>query len=322
MTLLNQASNIIITGGAGLIGSHLCESLLNQGHIITCIDNFITGRKQNIAHLFSNSNFTFIEADVSQPPTSYQLPAINYQLIFHLASPASPLGYSQNPIATYQVNAWGTHYMCELARQHNARILYSSTSEVYGDPLQHPQTEIYWGNVNPNGPRSCYDESKRFGEMVCMTFFRKFKLDTRIVRIFNTYGPRNDPQDGRVVPNFIMQALKNEPLTIYGDGKQTRSFCYVSDLVMGIEKMMFTENLTGEVINLGNPNEFTVLELAQMVIKLIGSKSEISYQDLPPDDPRQRKPDISKAKQLLNWEPTIALEEGLKPTIEYFKQLL
>lgn len=314
-------TNILITGGAGLIGSHLCESLLKQDYEVTCIDNFITGHKRNIEHLFDNPKFHLIEANASHPST-YNLQPTTYNYIFHLASPASPLGYGNNPIETYKVNAFGTHYLLELAKDQNARFLFSSTSEIYGDPLEHPQKETYWGNVNPNGPRSCYDESKRFGEMATMVFHRKFGLDTRIVRIFNTYGPHNDPHDGRVVPNFIMQALKNEALTIYGDGSQTRSFCYVTDLVKGIEKMMFTENLAGEVINLGNPGEFTVLELANLVIKLTGSKSPIIYQELPPDDPKQRKPNIDKARQLLNWGPTISLEEGLIPMIEYFKNLL
>jgi UDP-glucuronate decarboxylase len=331
-TIPQNTSRILVTGGAGLIGSHLCKSLLDQGHTVTCVDNFITGRKQNIEHLFTNPNFELIESNVSnasitnnlQPmeQSGIQLGRTTYNYIFHLASPASPVGYGNNPIETYKVNAFGTHYMLELAREHGARILFSSTSEVYGDPLEHPQKESYWGNVNPNGPRSCYDESKRFGEMACMTFFRKFQTDVRLIRIFNTYGPHNDPNDGRVVPNFIMQALKNEPLTMYGDGSQTRSFCYVTDLVKGIEKMMFTDGLAGEVINLGNPVEFTVKELADIVLRLTGSQSTIEYKDLPQDDPKQRRPDISKAKQLLGWEPTIPLEEGLKPTIEYFKGLM
>lgn len=312
--------NVLVTGGAGLIGSHLIESLLAKDFNITCIDNFISGQKKNIAAFLDNPHFNFIEADASLDPHTYLVENTNFSYIFHLASPASPVGYGQHPIETYRVNAFGTHYLLELARKQNARILFSSTSEVYGDPLIHPQTETYWGNVNPNGIRSCYDESKRFGEMACMTFHREFNLDTRIIRIFNTYGPRNDPNDGRVVPNFIMQALKNEPLTIYGDGSQTRSFCYVKDLVTGIEQMMFASNLSGEVINLGNPGEFTVLQLAQLVIELTHSSSAIIYKNLPPDDPKQRKPDISKAKNLLQWEPTTSLKEGLIPTIEYFRQ--
>lgn len=314
-------ANILVTGGAGLIGSHLCESLLQQDHSITCIDNFITGRKQNIEHLLTNPRFNLIQADLSKPE-SYNQQLTTYNYIFHLASPASPKGYGLHPIETYMVNAWGTHYMCELAKEHTARILFSSTSEVYGDPLEHPQKESYWGNVNPNGPRACYDESKRFGEMVCMTYHREFNLDTRIIRIFNTYGPRNDPQDGRVVPNFVMQALKGKPMTIYGDGSQTRSFCYVTDLVKGIEKMMFTEGLAGEVVNMGNPGEFTVKELADLVLQLTGSSSQLVYKDLPPDDPKQRRPDITKAQQVLGWEPPTSLEAGLKPTIEYFKDYL
>jgi len=314
--------NILITGGAGLIGSHLIEDLLNDDFDITCVDNFITGQKKNIEPFLSNSKFHFIQADASQNPLNFLSNESNFQYIFHLASPASPVGYTQHPIETYQVNSFGTHHLLEYARKQNARILFSSTSEVYGDPQIHPQPETYWGNVNPNGPRSCYDESKRFGEMACMTFHRQFNLDTRIIRIFNTYGPRNDPNDGRVVPNFIMQALKNEPLTIYGDGSQTRSFCYVKDLVEGIKKMMFTQNLDGEVINLGNPGEFTMLELAKIVIELTGSSSQIIYKGLPPDDPKQRRPDINKAKEKLNWEPTTPLRDGLIPTIAYFKQLI
>jgi len=312
--------NVLITGGAGLIGSHLIESLLAKEFNITCIDNFISGQKKNIAAFLSNPHFNFIEADASLDPQTYLVENTYFNYIFHLASPASPVGYGQHPIETYRVNAFGTHYLLELAHKQNARILFSSTSEVYGDPLIHPQAETYWGNVNPNGIRSCYDESKRFGEMACMTFHREFNLDTRIIRIFNTYGPRNDPNDGRVVPNFIMQALQNKPLTIYGDGSQTRSFCYVKDLVAGIEQMMFTPSLSGEVINLGNPGEFTVLQLAQLVIELTHSSSAIIYKNLPPDDPKQRKPDISKAKNLLQWEPTTSLKEGLMPTIEYFRQ--
>jgi len=313
--------NILITGGAGLIGSHLSESLIGQGFNLTCVDNFITGNKRNIEGLINNPQFNLIEADVSQPLSHLLPPSINFKYIFHLASPASPIGYGKHPIETYKVNSFGTHHLLELAQKHSARFLFSSTSEIYGDPLEHPQKESYWGNVNPNGERSCYDESKRFGEMACKTFHRQFQLDTRIIRIFNTYGPRNDPQDGRVVPNFIMQALQNKPLTVYGDGLQTRSFCYVSDLVKGIEKMMFSPDLAGEVINLGNPVEFTVMELAKQVIELTGSKSEIIYKQLPADDPKQRRPDISKARQLLNWEPEISLKEGLIPTIAYFRNL-
>jgi UDP-glucuronate decarboxylase len=313
-------SSVLVTGGAGLIGSHLCEELMKSNYQITCADNFITGNHKNIEHLLSNPNFRLIEPDVSQPVGNYLRPEDTFNYIFHLASPASPKGYQENPIATYQVNAFGTHYLAEFAQKIQARFLFASTSEVYGDPLVHPQPETYWGNVNPNGLRACYDESKRFGEMVCLTYHRLFNLDTRIVRIFNTFGPRNDPGDGRVVPNFIIQALKNEPLAIYGDGSQTRSFCYVSDLVAGITKTMFTDNLAGEVINLGNPAEFTILDFANLVKKLTNSHSEIIFKPLPEDDPKQRRPDITKANRLLNWEPMTSIEDGLVKTIEYYKK--
>jgi UDP-glucuronate decarboxylase len=313
--------SVLITGGAGLIGSHLSQLLLNEGHDVTCVDDFITGRKTNIDNLLANPNYSLIEASVSQPTENYLPKDKTFNYIFHLASPASPIGYQNNPVETYKVNSFGTHYLLEYAKKVGARLLYASTSEIYGDPLVHPQEETYWGNVNPIGVRSCYDESKRFGEMVCMTFFRSFGVDVRIIRIFNTYGPNNDPNDGRVVPNFINQALRNEPITVYGDGTQTRSFCYVSDLVAGIYKMMFTEGIAGEVVNLGNPREFTMIEFANLVKKITGSNSEIVFKPLPSDDPRQRKPDISKAKRLLGWEPKIEIEEGLKPTIEYFRSL-
>ena len=321
-----KASNILITGGAGLVGSHLCDALIKEGYSITCIDNFITGRRENIVHLINNPKFNFLKADASQPPETYlansNLQAIIYNYIFHLASPASPKGYMDHPITTYKVNSFGTHHLLKFARKHKARFLFASTSEVYGDPEIHPQPETYWGNVNPNGVRACYDESKRFGEMACKTFARKFKLDVRIVRIFNTYGPRNDPFDGRVIPNFINQALKKEPITVYGDGRQTRSFCYVSDLVKGIMIFMFKNDLKGEVINLGSPEEFKVLTLAQKVKKLTKSSSKITFTQKPEDDPSRRKPDISKAKKLLNWEPETNLDKGLLPTIAYFKELL
>jgi nucleoside-diphosphate-sugar epimerase len=332
LTKYMATKSILITGGAGLIGSHLCDLLVND-YSITCVDNFITGNKKNIEHLIEHPNFTFIEADASMPPSSYlstetrdlspitpsPQPETRYSYIFHLASPASPVGYQQNPIETYKVNAFGTHHLLEFAKETGARFLYASTSEVYGDPEVHPQPETYWGNVNPNGPRSCYDESKRFGEMACMTFCRKFNLDVRVVRIFNTYGPRNDPNDGRVVPSFIMNALQNKPIEVYGDGNQTRSFCYVTDLVEGIGKTMFADNQAGLVVNLGNPHEFRILEFANLVKQMTKSNSEIEYKPLPQDDPKQRQPDISKAKSILNWEPKISIEEGLKPTIEYFK---
>lgn len=314
--------NVLITGGAGLIGSHLTDSLLSQGAKVVVVDNFITGNKDNLKQHEENENFELIEADVSEPTTVQCLTSTTYDYIFHFASPASPKGYQDNPIATYQVNSLGTHLLLKLAKDMNSRFIYSSTSEVYGDPKVHPQPETYWGNVNPNGIRSCYDESKRFGEMACMTFKREYNVDVRILRFFNTYGPRNDAHDGRVVPNLIMQAIQNMPMTIYGDGSQTRSFCYVSDLVKGIEKAAFIEDQSGLVVNLGNPTEFTIKNFANLIKKISGSNSEIIFKDLPADDPKQRQPDISKAKKLLDWEPTIDIEEGLKPTIEYFKSLI
>jgi nucleoside-diphosphate-sugar epimerase len=319
-----RPTNILVTGGAGLIGSHLIDRLLAEGHQVTCVDNFITGRKENLAHVASNKNFTLIVADASQPPESYLLKAISYKLeaIFHLASPASPRGYMEHPIETYKVNSFGTHNLLEFAKEQKARFLFASTSEVYGDPKVHPQPETYWGNVNPNGVRACYDESKRFGEMVCKTFERQYKMDIRIVRIFNTYGPRNDPYDGRVVPNLIVQALKNEPITVYGKGTQTRSFCYVTDLVSGLMNMMFKPKLKGKVINLGNPEEFQVIELARKIKELTKSTSEIIFKPQPEDDPSQRQPDITRAKKLLNWQPTIPLEQGLPPTIDYFRNII
>lgn len=314
-----------MTGGAGLIGSHLIDRLLEKGYEVICVDNFITGRRENLAHLVTNENFTLIQADVSQPPESYlkaKSPKLKADFIFHLASPASPKGYMDHPVETYKVNSFGTHYLLELAKLQRARFLFASTSEIYGDPKIHPQPETYWGNVNPNGARACYDESKRFGEMVCKVFERRYKMDIRVVRIFNTYGPRNDPYDGRVVPNFIVQALKNQPITVYGSGLQTRSFCYVTDLVEGLMKLMFTTKLNGAVVNLGNPQEFTILELAEKVKQLANSKSEIVFKSLPDDDPRQRQPDISLAKKLLDWQPTTPLDEGLPPTVAYFKSIL
>ena len=319
---MKKNKSILVTGGAGLIGSHLIDRLLEKGYYVTCVDNFITGRRENLAHLASHENFNLINADISLPSTDYRLPIIDYQYIFHLASPASPQNYLKNPIATYKGNSFGTHYLLEFAKQQKARFLYASTSEIYGDPKIHPQPETYWGNVNPNGTRACYDESKRFGEMACKVFERKHGLDVRIARIFNTYGPRNDPADGRVIPNFITQALGHQPITIYGDGQQTRSFCYVDDLVEGLLKFMFKSKLKGKVINLGNPEEFKVLELAEKIKKMTQSKSKIIFTTKPEDDPNRRKPDITKAKKLLDWQPKISFEQGLPPTIDYFKKVL
>ena len=311
--------NILVTGGAGLIGSHLCEYLIKAGNKVTCVDNFITGKKENIKALQGDLRFSFIEADVATQALTYLPKQSLFDEIYHLASPAAPKAYQLNPVATYLVNGIGTHYLLEYARQSKSRFLFASTSEVYGDPKVHPQKEEYWGNVNPLGSRACYDESKRFGEMVSMTFWRKFQVDVRIARIFNTYGPRNDRDDGRVVPNFIQQAIGNEPLTVYGDGSQTRSFCFVADLVDGLVKLMESDKTSGEVVNLGNPDEFTIGDFANLVIKIASSRSTIEFEALPEDDPKQRKPDISKAMRLLNWQPVHSIEQGLIKTIEYFR---
>lgn len=316
----------IISGGAGFIGSHLCERLIKDGWRVVCVDNFITGSKDNVLSLMDNHNFLLVNADVTRKlPDVLTEDKVDY--IFHLASPASPnelspISYMNLPLETMDANSLGTRRLLRLAKKTGAKFLYASTSEVYGDPAIHPQPETYWGNVNPNGPRSCYDESKRFGEALTMVYSRKFKVDVRIVRIFNTYGPRMNLKDGRAIVNFIIQALKNEPITIYGDGLQTRSLCYVSDMVRGLKQAMLNEKTTGEVINLGNPDEYTILELAKKVKKAIKSTVKITYKDLPPDDPGKRKPDISQAKKLLNWQPKISFNEGLQKTIAYFKTKL
>ena len=307
---------IVVTGGAGFIGSHLCARLLKDGHQVVAVDSLITGNRQNIAPLLANPSFSFLEHDVVQP---LDLPA---QAIFHLASPASPKGYMEHPVETALVNSQGTYQMLEMARRHGARFLLASTSEAYGDPQEHPQVESYWGHVNPIGPRSCYDESKRFGEALTMTCVRAYNLNARIIRIFNTYGPHSNPEDGRIVPNFITQALMGEAITVYGDGSQTRSLCYVDDLVEGMLAVIFTDGLQGEVINLGNPEEHTVLEYAQLVRKLCGSASAIEFRPLPQDDPTKRCPDISKARAKLGWQPRVGLEEGLRVTIDWFKVTL
>ena len=301
-----------MAGGAGFIGSHLCDSLIADGHEVVAVDNLVTGRRVNIAHLGDHPRFTFIEHDVTEPLD------VSVERIYHLASPASPEGYMQHPIETHLVNSLGTLNLLRLAQRNRAPFLYTSTSEAYGDPLVHPQPESYNGNVNPVGPRSCYDESKRFGESLTMEFVRQFGLDARIVRIFNTYGPRNDPHDRRVVPNFIMNALRGQPLPIYGDGQQTRSLCYVADLVRGLRLALETAGTTGEVINLGNPDERTVVDLATIVLRLSDSRSELVYYPARPDDPYQRCPDIAKAERLLGWRPTIDIEQGMKETIDYF----
>lgn len=306
---------IIITGGAGFIGSHLCDALVGNYKII-CIDCFITGRKNNVTHLLSNKNFVLIEHDITKPLKIKE--PVNY--VFHMASPASPIDYQLRPIETMLANSFGAYNMLELAKEKGARILLASTSEVYGDPKEHPQKETYWGNVNPIGPRSCYDESKRFAEALAMSYLKEHNIDVRLARIFNTYGPRMRENDGRVIPNFITQALQNKPITVYGDGSQTRSFCYVSDLVEGLKKLMFKESVSGEAINLGNPEERTVLETAKTVKQIIGSSSEIIFKKLPEDDPLRRNPDISKAKKMLSWEPKVSFGEGIKKTIESFKK--
>ncbi len=306
---------ILVTGGAGFLGSHLCDALLKTGADLVCIDNFFSGSKENIRHLFGQPYFELIRHDVIHPLF------VEVDRIYHLACPASPIHYQQNAIKTVKTNVMGTINMLGLAKRIRARTLLASTSEVYGDARIHPQKEDYWGYVNPIGIRSCYDEGKRVAETLMMDYHRQNKVEVRIVRIFNTYGPRMAVDDGRVVSNFIVQALKGAPLTIYGDGSQTRSFCYVSDLIEGLIRMMETEDFTGPV-NLGNPGEFTILELAELVLKLTGSRSKIERRPLPEDDPVRRRPDISLARTKLGWEPTIGLEEGLERTIAYFRERL
>jgi UDP-glucuronate decarboxylase len=303
---------ILITGGAGFLGSHLCDRLIEQGHDVICLDNYFTGSKKNIEHLAGNPRFELIRHDVTEPIF------LEVDRIYNLACPASPVHYQYNPVKTIKTSILGAVNMLGLAKRVKARILQASTSEVYGDPSVHPQVEEYWGNVNPIGIRSCYDEGKRAAETLFMDYHRQNSVDTRIVRIFNTYGPRMHPNDGRVVSNFIVQALQGKDITVYGDGQQTRSFCFASDLVEAILRTMEQTEYTLP-INIGNPGEFTILELAEKVIELIGSKSKIIKEPLPEDDPKQRKPDISKAKKFLNWEPSVNLEEGLKKTIEYFR---
>jgi len=303
----------LITGGAGFIGSHLCESFLNQGHDVICMDNYSTGAEQNIAGFAANRRFTFMDHNVSR---YIEVPQ-PLDFVLHFASPASPVDYLELPIPTLKVGSLGTHNALGLAKAKSAVFLLASTSEVYGDPLVRPQHEEYWGNVNPVGPRGVYDEAKRFAEAITMAYHRYHGLDTRIVRIFNTYGPRMRMQDGRVVPNFILQALKGEPLTVYGQGEQTRSFQYVDDLVAGIGRLL--ESAEHYPVNIGNPHEMTVLQFAKKILELTGSKSEIAYRPLPQDDPQVRQPDITRARTLLNWEPKVDLDEGLIKTIDYFR---
>lgn len=305
---------ILVTGGAGFLGSHLCEKLLNNGNEVICVDNFYTGAKANVVHLLSNSNFEILRHDICFPLY------VEVDEIYNLACPASPIHYQFDPVQTTKTSVHGAINMLGLAKRVKAKILQASTSEVYGDPAVHPQLETYWGNVNPIGSRACYDEGKRCAETLFFDYYRQHKLRIKVARIFNTYGPKMHPNDGRVVSNFIVQALKGEDITIYGDGRQTRSFCYVDDLINGLIKLMNTaDEFTGPV-NLGNPAEFSMLELAQKVVELTGSKSKIVFKSLPADDPKQRQPDIALARGKLNWEPKIALEEGLKKTIEYFRK--
>jgi len=324
-------TKILVTGGAGFIGSHLCERLINAGEEVICLDNFFTGQKENIIHLMDNKKFELVRHDVVQEIL------LEVDQIYHLACPASPIHYQYNPVKTVKVNVMGTLNMLGLAKRIRARILSASTSEVYGDPLVNPQNEKYWGNVNPIGPRSCYDEGKRVAETLMMDYYRQNQVDVKIVRIFNTYGPRMLVNDGRVVSNFIVQALKNKPITVYGDGHQTRSFCYIDDLIEGMTKMMaYEENAVNKdekdytkptlsgftgPINLGSPQEISILELAHTIIKLTGNKAKINFEPLPQDDPKMRQPDITLAKEKLAWQPKVSLIQGLQKTIEYFEKI-
>ena len=313
MTAQHRPQRIVVAGGAGFLGSHLCDALLARGDSVVCVDNLVTGRRENVAHLGAHDGFELVEADVCEP---FEVPGA-VDVVMNLASPASPVDYYALPIETLDVGSIGTKRLLELARAHQARFFMASTSEVYGDPDVHPQVEEYWGNVNPIGQRSMYDEAKRFSEALCFAYHRTHGVELRVVRIFNTYGPRMQPDDGRVVSNFIVQGLRGEPLTIYGDGSQTRSFCYVDDEIRG-----FLALLDGDVVgpvNVGNPGEFTMVELAELVIELTGSSAGMVFEPLPSDDPKQRRPDISIAKAELGWEPEIALREGLARTIEHFR---
>jgi dTDP-glucose 4,6-dehydratase len=309
---MNRA-RALVTGGAGFLGSHLCDALLREGYSVITVDNLLTGRMSNLEHLRNEPLFEFRQLDINEP---FDCGKVDY--VFHFACPASPVDYMQHGIDTLRVGSIGTLHALEIAHKYRAKYLISSTSECYGDPLEHPQVETYWGNVNPIGPRSVYDEAKRFGEALTMAFHRYHKTDTRIVRIFNTYGPRMQLNDGRVVPNFMRQALRDEDLTVYGDGSQTRSFCYVSDEIDGFIRLSkATEHLP---VNIGNPTEFTILECAKLVVAMTGSNSKIRYEALPVDDPKQRRPDITKAKRLLGWEPKIDLATGLRMSLEYFRK--
>lgn len=303
---------VLVTGGAGFIGSHLCERLLNEGHDVVCLDNFFTGSKENIERLLENAKFEIVEHDIVE-----QIPFMQADRVYNLACPASPIHYQENPIKTIKTSTIGMINVLGLARKAGARVLQASTSEVYGDPEMHPQIEEYWGNVNPIGPRSCYDEGKRVAESLTVNYQRAHGMEIRIARIFNTYGPQMHPNDGRVVSNFIVQALRGEPITLYGDGSQTRSFCYVSDTVEGLVRLM--ESGVSMPVNIGNPNEITVKELAERIAAATHSSSQIEFRSIPEDDPRKRKPDITRARTMLGWEPVVSLEDGLEKTISYFK---
>ncbi|WP_298234019.1 UDP-glucuronic acid decarboxylase family protein [uncultured Azohydromonas sp.] len=308
--------SILVTGGAGFLGSHLCDRLLEAGHDVLCVDNFFTGSKQNIRHLLANPHFELMRHDVTFPLY------VEVGRIYNLACPASPIHYQHDPVQTTKTSVHGAINMLGLAKRVKARILQASTSEVYGDPEMHPQTEDYWGRVNPIGPRSCYDEGKRCAETLFFDYHRQHRLEVKVARIFNTYGPRMHPNDGRVVSNFIVQALRGQDITIYGDGQQTRSFCYVDDLIEGLVKLMDTPADFAGPVNIGNPCEFTMLQLAELVLRLVGGKSKLTFAPLPQDDPRQRRPDISVAQRMLQWQPRVSLEDGLKETIAYFRATL
>lgn len=312
-----SGKTVLVTGGAGFLGSHLCEKVLENGGRVICVDNFVTGAERNIAHLLGGPDFELRKHDISQP---YFIDDRKVDYIFHFASPASPIDYLELPIQTLKVGSLGTHNTLGLAKKHGARILLASTSEVYGDPLVHPQPESYWGNVNPVGPRGVYDEAKRFSEAMVMAYHRVHGVETRIVRIFNTYGPRMRLRDGRVVPAFVHQALSGQPMTVFGDGSQTRSFCYVDDLVEGIYRLLLSDRI--EPTNVGNPHEMTILQFAEEIKKLTGTSSPIEFRPLPVDDPKTRQPDITIARRVLGWEPQVGLEQGLAKTIAYFKDLL
>ncbi|WP_332818460.1 UDP-glucuronic acid decarboxylase family protein [Sphingopyxis sp.] len=316
MTSGYDSKRILVTGAAGFLGSHLCERLVDQGHEVLGIDNYFTGRRANVAHLLNRPNFELMRHDVTLPLF------VEVDEIYNLACPASPVHYQHDPVQTTKTSVHGAINMLGLAKRTGAKILQASTSEVYGDPEQHPQTEEYWGNVNPIGPRSCYDEGKRCAETLFFDYHRQNGVKIKVMRIFNTYGPRMHPEDGRVVSNFIMQALTGQPITIYGDGQQTRSFCYVDDLIEGMIRLMNSPDEVTGPINIGNPGEFTIRELAEKVVEMVGAEAELVFRDLPVNDPMQRKPDIGKAQSILGWEPTVSLEQGLEKTIGYFRGIV